>query len=102
MNDTTMRDFKELSNNINSAIAILNDMIAKAKAQGAQNFDMLYNVKDGLNELSQLLISRQKINDSFLRKWDETMGWVPRVFEGHPLLEILRQIDNVITSDKSI
>lgn len=91
-----MRDLKELSNSIKSAKAILDDMIAKAKEQGAQNFDMLFTVKDGLCELSELLESKKSIDDCFMEKWDSIMGWAPRVFEDHPLLDLLRNIDNTL------
>ena len=95
-----MIDLKEISINIKSANTILDDMIVKAKEQGAKNFDMLFTVKDGLNELSELLINKDGINDYFIKKWNAIMGWAPKVFEDHPLLEILRKIDNVVMNYK--
>lgn len=91
-----MRDLKELSISIKSAKAILDDMIVKAKEQGAKNFDTLFYCKDGLCELSELLESKESIDDCFMEKWDALMGWAPRVFEDHPLLDLLRNIDNTL------
>jgi hypothetical protein len=95
-----MIDLKEISINIKSANTILDDMIVKAKEQDAQNFNMLFTVKDGLSELSERLLNKDGISDCFTKKWDAIMGWVPRVFEDHPLLEILRKIDDVIMNNK--
>lgn len=95
-----MIDLKKISINIKSANTILDDMIVKAKEQGAKNFDMLFTIKDGLNELSELLVNKDGITDCFIQKWDAIMGWVPRVFEDHPLLEILRKIDDAVMSNK--
>ena len=95
-----MIDLKEISIDIKSANTILDDMIVKAKEQGAKNFDMLFTVKDGLSELCERLQNKDGISNCFIEKWDAIMGWVPRVFEDHPLLEILRKIDDVIMNDK--
>lgn len=95
-----MIDLNEISINIKSANTILDDMIVKAKEQGAKNFDMLFTVKDGLNELSHRLQNKDGLSICFMEKWDNIMGWVPRVFEDHPLLEILRKIDDVVMSNK--
>jgi hypothetical protein len=32
----------------------------------------------------------------FCKKWDNIMGWAPKVFEDHPLLDLLREIDEAI------
>lgn len=95
-----MIDLNEISIDIESADAILEDMISKAKEQGAKNFDMLFTLKDALNELSEQLGKKHIIGDCFITKWDTIMGWVPRVFEDHPLLDILKKIDSVITRNK--
>jgi hypothetical protein len=95
-----MIDLKEISINIKSANTILDDMIEKAREQNARNFEMLFTVKNGLNELSELLTNKNGINDRFIEKWNTIMGWVPKVFEDHPLLEILRKIDVVVMNNK--
>lgn len=95
-----MIDLLEISSRIRSANTIIDDMIIKAKSQGAKNFDMLLVLKDGLNELSDLLVSRKGITNIFAQKWDGIMVWVPRVFEDHPLLKIIRDIDNVVINNK--
>ena len=95
-----MIDLKEISINIKSANTILDDMIAKAKEQGAKNFDMLFTLKDGLNELSERVQNKEEISNCFIEKWDTIMGWTPRVFEDHPLLEILKKIDDVVMNNK--
>lgn len=54
-----MRDLKELSISIKSAKAILDDMIVKAKEQGAKNFDTLFTVKtDYVNYLNYWKVKR--------------------------------------------
>ena len=39
----------EILGSTNSASIIIDDMISKANAQGAKNFDMLFSVKHGLD-----------------------------------------------------
>jgi hypothetical protein len=95
-----MIDLKEISIKIKSANTILDDMIVKANEQGARNFEMLYTVKDGLSELSGQLLTTGVITHSFVAKWDVIMGWIPRVFEGHPLLDILEKIDDFVVKNK--
>lgn len=95
-----MIDLKQTLTQIEASDEILDDMIVKAEEQGAKNFDMLYTLKKGLGVLSKQLLNKQSISDSFLNEWDVIMGWAPRVFEGHPLLERLRKIDDFVISKK--
>jgi len=94
-----MRYLKELLNNVDCSKVIVNDMILKAQEQGAKNFEMLFSLRDGLNELTVILSKEQDLNNQFIEKWDLLMGWVPKVFEAHPLLDLLRNIDNALLNN---
>jgi hypothetical protein len=83
-------------NKVEESNIILSEMIENAKKQGALDFDMFFYLQDGLNELSTLIENKQNINYVFLKKWDNVMGWAPKVFEDHPLLYLLREIDEAI------
>jgi hypothetical protein len=87
----------DLSKKIKDCQKIIADMISKAKSQGDLNFDMLYSVQNVLNELSIILQNRQKANSAFIKKWNNVMGFVPRVFEDHPLLNGMRDIDQSLS-----
>jgi len=91
-----MRSQTELIKNLDNSLKTLSEMIDNAKKQGAFNFEMLYVLQDGLNELKQLSEKGQKTDIQFKKKWDKVMGWAPRVFEEHPLLDWLRDIDDSI------
>jgi hypothetical protein len=95
-----MNNYKEILSDIQLSNKILNEMILKAKEQGAQNFQMLFSLSDGLTELYQTLIIENKLSRPFYEKWDSLMGWVPKVFEDHPLLELLQKIDNVVMKSR--
>jgi|LakMenE18May11ns_1017448.scaffolds.fasta_scaffold9341908_1 hypothetical protein len=83
-------------NKVEESNIILSEVIANAKKQGALDFDMFFYLQDGLNELSTLIENKQNISYVFLKKWDNVMGWAPKVFEDHPLLYLLREIDEAI------
>ncbi len=85
-----------ICNKVEESKTILSEMIENAKKQGALNFEMFFCLQDGLNELSTLIENKQDINYVFLKKWENVMGWAPKVFEDHPLLYLLREIDEVI------
>ena len=78
---------------IDTAKMIIDDMIFKANSIGAKNITILFSVKDGLAELSRKIDKGEKMDKIFMEKWDRLMGWVPRTFEGHFLVEILERID---------
>lgn len=86
----------ELVKTVDNSLETLSEMIDNAKKQGALNFEMLYVLQDGLNELKQSLEKGQKIDIQFKKKWDKVMRWAPRVFEEHPLLDWLRDIDDAL------
>lgn len=88
-----MKNQEVLINNVRDSLEILSTMIGNAKMQGAQNFQMLYTLQNGLMELIQILSENQNPDFEFKRKWDKAMGWVPRVFEDHPLLDRLLDLD---------
>jgi hypothetical protein len=83
-------------NKVEESNIILSEMIENAKKQGALDFDMFFYLQDGLNELSTVIENKQNINYVFLKKWGNVMGWAPKVFEDHPLLYLLREIDEAI------
>ena len=85
-----------ISKKVEDSKVILTEMITNAQKQGAQNFDMLYVLQDALEELYLKIGNKEKIDIPLLKKWDNIMGWVPKVFEGHPLLDLIREIDKVI------
>ena len=89
----------EILNKIKSAAVLIDDMTIKAKEQGSKNVDLLFFVKDGFNELYDSLIDMKGINDSLMQKWNSMMSWVPRYFEDHPLLQIIREIDNAVINN---
>jgi hypothetical protein len=95
-----MGSFKEsILVDIESSKAILSEMITRANKQGAKNIGMLSTLNQGLNELTEVLKDK-KVNQDFLKKWNSIMGWAPKVFEEHPLLDLLRNIDNMLMTGK--
>ena len=91
-----MENLNIIYNKVEKSKEILSEMIENSKKQGALNFDMFYYLQDGLKELSTVLEKKQEINLVFCKKWDNIMGWAPKVFEDHPLLDLLREIDEAI------
>jgi alpha-glucuronidase len=81
---------------IEASRAILTTMIESAKKQGVLNYDTVYVLHDGLQELQMYIESKEKISPEFLNKWNRIMGWVPRVFEGQSLLDLIIDIDRII------
>lgn len=96
-----MKYSKDLLKEIESSKTILDEMIVKAEEQGARNFEILFTLQNGLNELSMVIKDNQNLSPQFLKKWDLIMGWAPKVFEDHPLLELLKRIDNKLIEAKS-
>lgn len=88
---------QNLLDNIEKAKLLLEQMITNAEKQNARNFQMLYSLQNALKELEIKRLQNGKIDSSFMSKWDEIMGWIPRVFEGHSMLRIIRSIDEEIT-----
>ena len=85
---------------IESSRILLNEMIERAIKQGMLNFAMFYTLRDGLNELKLIVVNGHVIDSSFLNKWGKVMGWVSKVFEDTPLLDLLREIDIYIVDIK--
>lgn len=75
---------------------ILTEMIALAEAQKAQNFNHLYSLKIGLEELTILVRNNEIPDISFVKKWNNIMVWVYRAFEDHPILSLIYDIDNEV------
>jgi hypothetical protein len=75
-------------------------MIENARTQKAKNFEMLYLLSDALKNLHQVVLARQRVGSKFIATWNNIMGWAPKVFEDHPLLDILRKIDTEIKSSQ--
>lgn len=85
-----------LLNKIADAEVIINDMIFKAEDSGGY-FDGLYSFRDLLSALSKFVKQDEYIlDDNFIKKWNSIYGHAHRYLEGHPLLDILEQIDNEI------
>ena len=95
-----MQYSNDISTKIDDSILILNQMIENAKSQGAQNFDMLHTLAEALKDLQIKVANKQKVDRGFTVKWDNVMGWVPKVFEDHPLLDLLRHIDAEIMASQ--
>lgn len=91
-----MRYHEKILDKIFTSEDILSQMITNAKNQGAKNFDMFYSLANALSELKEIVKTDKKIDSFFLKKWDAIIGWAPKVFEGHPLLDIIRDIDEII------
>lgn len=96
-----MESSKDILGKVEEAKTIIAEMILSAKSQRAKNFDMLYVLQNALEELGIIMKNEQKVNSNFLKKWDSIMGWAPKVFEDHPLLDLLRDIDKVIIEGDS-
>jgi len=95
-----MENKNEILLDIEKSKIIVEDMISKAKEQGAKNFDMLYIIDEGLSELLEILKNEKTINRSFYEKWSGMMGWVHRVFEDHPLLDLIYKINKWLNIEK--
>ena len=81
---------------IKDAQIILDEMIESAIKQKVLNFQMLYTLRDALNELKVKIETRQELND-FIKKWNEKIiWWVSRTFEGSDLLDLINSIDKEI------
>jgi hypothetical protein len=86
----------DLISKIEQSKNILSQMISNAISQQAQNFDMLYSLQHALEELKFIVQNKSPADNLFLQKWDNIMGWAPRVLEDHPLLDLIRGIDKEI------
>ena len=81
--------------NINNALNIVNDIVFKAEKTGGEN-GILYVFRDGLIELSSKIENKEDIDLDFMIKWKPLMGRAHRIFEDHPLLDLLYEINNII------
>ena len=91
-----MRYSTNLTEDLEWSKTMLNEMIESAKKQGIINLQMLYVLDEALNYLLDHVKQNTDPSDAFLRKWDNIMGWAPKVFEDNPLLDKIRAIDKEI------
>jgi hypothetical protein len=83
--------------NINNALKVINDIVYEAEKAGGEN-GMLYLYRDELIELSLKIENKENLDLDFMKKWKPLIGSAHRIFEDHPLLDLLYDINNTIKS----
>jgi hypothetical protein len=82
--------------NVNKALDIIKDIIFQSEKIEGVKFDIFYVFRDGLIELSSKIENKKDIDLDFMNKWKPLMGRAHRIFEDHPLLDLLYEINNII------
>jgi hypothetical protein len=82
--------------NVNKALDIIKDIIFQSEKIEGAKFDIFYVFRDGLIELSSKIENKKDIDLDFMIKWKPLMGRAHRIFEDHPLLDLLYEINNII------
>ena len=90
-----MRHSPELLKKIDDSQALLKQMAIAVSLQGIKAEPLNY-VQEGLTELSSIVENGEILEPLFVMRWDRMMGWVPRYFEGHPLVDLLEEIDKML------
>ena len=84
-------DLKAINPQIGKAQNLVEQMITNALLQKATNIGILFQLKHVLAEFS--VVRGKNINLDLKSRWKVIMTWAPRVFEEHPLLDLLIEID---------
>lgn len=79
--------------NVSEALSLIKEIIFQSEKMEGAKFDIFYTFRDSLIELNSIIENKKVIHMDFRAKWKPLMGRAHRIFEDHPLLDLLDKIN---------
>ena len=91
-----MTDFTLLNSIIAVAKEEVDTMIKVAEKQGIIGFQIIYSLRDILDQLETKTTKSEKVDGCFIENWNSIYGKIFRGLEGTKLLDLIDKIDDII------